>query len=161
MQEPTNYTPPEGFHVVPFTGTFNKQLGPWYKKDTNGLPIWGIFINRNLIRDSQVPIAHGGVLMAFADFTMYCGARAAIDPLIDPKHIPGSMLSNASLATLTISMTCDFMSAVKLGDFLESRLEVGRASKGITFMRNNLMVGDTCVMQCSGTYTLKSPTPKI
>jgi acyl-coenzyme A thioesterase PaaI-like protein len=100
--------------------------------------------------------------MAFADFTMYYGARTVVDNLLNPTRDPSNPhLSAESLAMVTISMTCDFMGAVKLGDFLESRCEVGRGSKGITFMRNRLLVGDKCVMQCSGTYTLKNANSKI
>lgn len=160
MNPVTKLTPPTGFHTIPFTGTFNKILGPWMIKETDNLPIWGIHITPTLIRDTQLPIAHGGVLMAFADFTMYYGARLAIDRLIDPNRRPGETKStHHSHNVVTISINCDFMSVVKAGEFLESHLEVGRVSKGITFMKATLKVGDRSVMQCSGTYTLRSEVP--
>ncbi len=125
-------------------------------KQTDSLPVWGIQITPALIRDSQLAIAHGGVLMAFADFTMYYGARLAIDQLLDPTRSLHDMKPTAlSHNVVTISINCDFMSVVKVGDFLESHLEVGRVSKGVTFMKAVLKVGDRSVMQCSGTYTLK------
>jgi acyl-coenzyme A thioesterase PaaI-like protein len=161
MHPPSEFKPPAGFVQIPFTGVFNKALGPWFLKKTESLPIWGIQITPALIRDSQVPIAHGGVLMAFADFSMYYGARLAIERLLNPEMAPNeARASSISLKTVTISINCDFMSSVKAGEFLESHLEVGRASKGITFMKTTLKVGDRAVMQCSGTYTLRAEIPE-
>jgi acyl-coenzyme A thioesterase PaaI-like protein len=145
--------PPAEFNEVPFTGIFNKNLGQWYIKGSVPLPIWGVFITPNLIRDTLVPIAHGGVLMAFADFTMYYGARLGIDRITDPTI--GMRASEDSLTTVTVSINCDFMNVVKVGDFLESHAEIGRASKGVTFMRTTLKVGNKPIMQCSGTYMQK------
>jgi acyl-coenzyme A thioesterase PaaI-like protein len=146
--------PPAEFNEVPFTGIFNKNLGKWYIKRSLPLPVWGVFITTDLIRDTLVPIAHGGVLMAFADFTMYYGARLGIDRITDPTAIMKA--SEDSLNTVTISINCDFMNVVKVGDFLESHAEIGKASKGVTFMRTILKVGNKPIMQCSGTYMQKS-----
>jgi uncharacterized protein (TIGR00369 family) len=76
---------------------------------------------------------HGGVLMAFADYTL---CLAAIESEAD--------------AVVTVSATCDFVAAARAGDVLDGEGELTRLGGSLAFTRAVLRSGDRVVMTASG-----------
>ena len=76
---------------------------------------------------------HGGVLMAFADYTLCIGAN---------------MGESESVAT--VSCSNEFVAPAYLGDLLEGECVVVRRGKSLVFTRCELRVGDKPILNSSG-----------
>ena len=76
---------------------------------------------------------HGGVLMAFADYTLCIGAN---------------MGESESVAT--VSCSNEFVAPAYLGDLLEGECVVVRRGKSLVFARCELRVGDKPILNSSG-----------
>lgn len=77
-------------------------------------------------------IAHGGLLMTFADFSTFAIAR---------EQIGGG--------GATVTLNADFSASARSGDLLECEGEVTRETGSMLFLRGRLYVGDTTVMTFS------------
>ena len=76
--------------------------------------------------------AHGGVLMAFADYTLCIAANGG-----------------AHRSVVTVSQNNEFIAPVHAGDLISGRGEVVRSGGSIVFVRGELCVGDETVLICS------------
>ena len=76
---------------------------------------------------------HGGVLMAFADYTLCIGAN---------------MGESESVAT--VSCSNEFVAPAYIGDLLEGECVVVRRGKSLVFARCELRVGDKPILNSSG-----------
>ena len=76
---------------------------------------------------------HGGVLMAFADYTLCIGAN---------------MGESESVAT--VSCSNEFVAPAYRGDLLEGECVVVRKGKSLVFTRCELRVGDKPILNSSG-----------
>ena len=76
---------------------------------------------------------HGGVLMAFADYTLCIGAN---------------MGESESVAT--VSCSNEFVAPAYRGDLLEGECVVVRKGKSLVFTRRELRVGDKPILNSSG-----------
>lgn len=84
---------------------------------------------------------HGGVLMAFADYTLCLGANGG-----------------GSDGVVTISQNNDFLAPANAGELLEGRGELLRRGKSLVFMRCGLYVDDRLVLASSAVVKrLRSP----
>ena len=79
---------------------------------------------------------HGGMLTAFAD-----AALTGIDNFHrdDPR----------TEGVVTVSLNCEFVASVKVGDWVECRGEVVRRGASLVFMQGRLTVDGKVVMTCS------------
>ena len=75
---------------------------------------------------------HGGVLMAFADYTLCLGANGG-----------------ESESVATVSQNNEFIAPAYLGDLVLGRGEVIRRSRSIVFVRCELFVADRTVLTAS------------
>jgi acyl-coenzyme A thioesterase PaaI-like protein len=115
---------------------FANFIGPfWQRQDDRG---WsyaflaeGKHVNRN-------GIVHGGMLLSFADQAMGMTAW----------HASG----NGPQATMQLSH--QFVDAVAIGDFVEARCTVLRASRKLVYMACTLVVGERTVGSSSGVWKL-------
>lgn len=85
---------------------------------------------------------HGGILMAFADYTLCLGANGG---------------SNEE-SVLTVSCSNEFIAPAGLGDLVKGTAEVIRRGGSIVFMRCLLTVDDNAVLNSSG--VIKRIRPK-
>lgn len=82
-------------------------------------------------------VAHGGFLVTLADVALGYALAFAEDP-------------PAPLATA--SLTADFVGTVRVGDLIESRVELLRSGRRLAFADVRLVVGDTVVLRASGVF---------
>ena len=57
----------------------------------------------------------------------------------------------------TVSLTLQFLSPAKLGDWVEGRAELMRATRTLAFVRGDARVGERAVLEMSGIFDLKPP----
>mgnify|MGYP003675629372 CR=1 FL=1 len=75
---------------------------------------------------------HGGVLMAFADYTLCIAANGG-----------------AHQSVVTVSQNNEFIAPAHAGDLISGRGEVVRSGGSIVFVRGELCVDDETVLICS------------
>lgn len=78
-------------------------------------------------------IVHGGVLMAFADYTLCLAAMQGESDMV-----------------VTVSATCDFTDSLREGELLIGEGETTRMGGSLAFTRAVLRAGDRVVMTASG-----------
>ncbi|HET9159775.1 MAG TPA: PaaI family thioesterase [Caulobacteraceae bacterium] len=77
---------------------------------------------------------HGGALMTFADYALFCIATDELD---------GSK-------AVTLSFNSEFIATAKVGDLIEATGEVVRAGRSVIFIRGEIFTGARMLMTFSG-----------
>lgn len=135
--KPTHDTPPEGYELWSKTDDFVYKNGPMFiHSELNPPPGHGVF--RMFIEDRHCNAGgamHGGMLMTFADTSMFAIAKQELH-----QHFG-----------VTVTMNSEFLYPAWPGNWLEADGEVVRATKsGIIFVRGQLFTKDETVMIFSG-----------
>jgi uncharacterized protein (TIGR00369 family) len=84
-------------------------------------------------------VCHGGMLATFLDIALARGSRAAL---------------NIQGATPTVSMTLDYLSPARLGDWIESRVQLVHRARKTAFMQAVLWGPEAPVLRGSGIFRL-------
>ena len=118
---------PEGYKSLSGISPAEDHMGPfYYRKSEAGLRLGFRAGEHNC---NGIGTVHGGVLMAFADFTVTMLA-----------------LSGVKENCTTISFNSDFISAARLGDWVEGGGQVVKRTGSMTFVNGQLQVGDDVVL---------------
>ncbi len=136
-----NDNPPEGFLRVDFDRgrpetTFNGHIGNIYvkrgEKGTRDEFVMGFRVHQHMCNPAGG--LHGGMMMTVADLvgTMGGGNLAGLR-----KFLP------------TVNMTFDFVAPAKVGDWVEGRPELVRATRSLLFTNIYLTVGETKILRAS------------
>ncbi len=136
-----NDNPPEGFLLVDFERgrpetTFNGHIGNIYvkrgEKGTRDEFVMGFRVHQHMCNPAGG--LHGGMMMTVADLvgTMGGGNLAGLR-----KFLP------------TVNMTFDFVAPAKVGDWVEGRPELVRATRSLLFTNIYLTVGETKILRAS------------
>ncbi len=115
---------------------FAEAAGPyWQRANQAGFDYGFVAEKRHRNRNGHV---HGGVLLAFADQAM------------------GMAAWNASGKNLqvTAQLNFQFVAGVRVGEFVEARCTVVRATRSLVFMTAVLSVSDRVVATTSGVWKL-------
>lgn len=120
-----------GYVTLPDWDPYEDHVGPMYESSDGGRTRCAMEIEARHCNTGG--IAHGGLLMTFADYATFAIARAEIGG-------PGGA---------TVSMNHDFCAPVRAGDLLEAEAQVMRETRSMLFMRGTLYVGDTTVLSFS------------
>jgi len=140
--------PPEGFVRIDFDGgrsepSFNSHIGNLYvKKGAKGTRdefVMGLRVHRHMCNPAGG--LHGGMMMTMADLVGSMG---------------GTTLTGIRKFVPTINMTCDFVAPAKVGDWVEGRCEVVRATRTLLFSNIYLTVDEEKILRASAIY--KIPT---
>ncbi len=92
---------PPGFTVAPWRRGFGRQVGPLHVRDADGRRTFGFRVQEHHV--NGLSKAHGGMMMTVADVAW------------------GNLISyERSRFWVTVRLTCDFLSAAKLGDWVEA-----------------------------------------
>lgn len=83
------------------------------------------------------PVCHGGMLATFLDVALARGLRIARDV---PIPLP------------TVSLSLDYLAPAALGDWVDARVLVSRAGRGICFVQAMLHANGEPVLRGSGVY---------
>lgn len=106
---------------------FEDRAGPMYEREVEGETRCALLLEGHHCNTGG--IAHGGLLMTFADYATFAIAREAIGG-------PGGA---------TVSMHHDFCAPASVGDLLEAEAEVVRETNRMVFMRGRMYVGEATV----------------
>mgnify|MGYP002529381984 CR=1 FL=1 len=125
--------PPDGFAPIIHSNPFGAHIGPIYERLEGEDFCRGFFIAEKLTNSAG--IAHGGVLMTFADIVLARAVMAEIDA-----------------AAVTIRLTCDFIAPAKRDGWVEGRARVTRATKSVVFVEGELSVAGKPNLAAQGLF---------
>ncbi|TVR07186.1 MAG: PaaI family thioesterase [Salinarimonadaceae bacterium] len=86
----------------------------------------------------------GGALVTFADRALGATARASIE----------------ASSTVTVQLNVQFIDAVRIGETVEVRPQVVRATKSLVFMSGTLKVGERTVAAVNGVWKRITDRPR-
>ena len=125
--------PPPGFRVDYPDEPFEMHVGPHYfHQEEDGL-IGGFRAKAH--HANSAGFIHGGALTAFADSVLTGVALAKVD--------------TSQTWVATISLTCEFVSPARVGDWLECRGALTRLTRTLAFVRGEITVAEQIVLTCS------------
>lgn len=127
--------PPAGYEPIKSENPFGAAVGPLYEKKEGEGWVRGFRVENK--HTNQGGIAHGGVLMTFADIVM---ARAVLDV--------------ADLPFVTVQMNAQFTAPARLGAWVEGRGFVTRRTKALAFVRCEIEVEGNPVLASSGIFKI-------
>ncbi|MBV9994080.1 MAG: PaaI family thioesterase [Caulobacteraceae bacterium] len=114
------------------TDPFEEVAGPFYaREDAAGRTTCAFRVAPKHLNGAGV--AHGGALLAFADFALYCIAMKALDGAVG----------------LTTSLNAEFVDAAREGDLVEASGEIVRAGGTLIFLRGVLAAEGRPLLTCS------------
>jgi uncharacterized protein (TIGR00369 family) len=133
---------PDGFVAIPPASGFGRAMGPWYEKTDGEKVVLGIRAEERHI--NRLGIIHGGMMMAFADTLLSeVGRRVTGKP------------------SVTMRMTVDFVSAARLGDWIEGSGEVSRVTRNLVFVQARIWCGKHSLMTASGVFSFIRPRESV
>lgn len=134
---------PDGFREVERGGPFFMAMGPIYRRDDGDKVVLGLRLrgqHANLHGN-----AHGGMLATFADGAFYDNMMVG---------------RGRDQQVVTAAMTMDFLSAARVGEWLEAHVHVHRRGKLLSVADCLLKVGERPVLRASATFVQPPrPTP--
>ena len=127
---------PEGFVPLDFGGPYFRALGGRHGRrlDGGGLLV-GLRIDERHLNIQG--FAHGGMLVTLADGAL--GLNIA-------------MARGQRGAQVTVSMTADYLSSARLGDWLEARVTITRIGRRMAYANCDLHVGSRQVLRSSAVF---------
>ena len=135
MPVPDNLTPPEGFAPIVSENPFGKAVGPIYEKKNGKDWVRGFYVAEK--HSNRANIAHGGVIMTFADIVL---ATAVFEEIHKPF--------------VTIQMDTQFIAPAKLGAWIEGRATITRLTSTLAFVNGKLTSGKSPVASVSGIFKI-------
>ena len=135
---------PDGFELLQVGGGYFKQLGPVYGKTLpDGSMVVALRVAERHLNFGGV--AHGGMLATVADGAL--GRNVAI-------------ARGRRQAQVTVSLTADFLSGARLGDWLEAHVTVTRMGQRLAYANCDLKVGERHVLRSSAVFAfVERPWP--
>lgn len=127
---------PEGFAPLEFGGPYFRALGPMHGRRQEG---GGLIVGLR-IADGHLNIqgfTHGGMLTTLADGAL--GLNIAI-------------ARGQRGAQVTVSLTADFLSSARLGDWLEAQVTITRMGQRLAYANCDLRVGSRHVLRSSAVF---------
>lgn len=91
---------------------------------------------------NYMDIAHGGVLTTLADVALSFQVHNSERP---------------PLNVATVSLSTHFLSAAKLGDWLEAHCAIDRKGKRLAYVSGSIVRGEYPLMTMSGVFTIIRP----
>ena len=129
-----------GWQCYPGGDPFEDLAGPfYYRVSEDGAPVCAFRAEKKHLNGGG--FLHGGLVMTFADFSLFVIARDVID---------GSR-------TVTATFNGELVGTAREGDFVECRGEVVKAGRSMVFVRGLITCGDEPVMSFSSVLKKKAP----
>jgi acyl-coenzyme A thioesterase PaaI-like protein len=117
--------PPTGFEPLPSGSPFVNRAGAFYvRRDADGGSTVGVWVGPE--QANSEGFAHGGFLLAFADFAI-------------------------SIVTMgiTLNLSADFMRAARVGQWIQARIVVRKKSDTLVFADAIITGGDVDLVRVS------------
>jgi len=121
-----------GYQLWGEADPFEDMIGPFYLKEngdgTGQTAFWAEARHCN-----TGGALHGGLLMSFADYSLFAIARSALNG-----------------PCVTVGFNSEFIAAAGAGSLIEAKGEILRATGSMVFVRGTIFTGDTILMSFSG-----------
>ena len=132
---------PSGFAPAGFTPGFLDHGGPYYLgAAVDGMRLVGLRIMPHHINYQDA--AHGGVISTFADVALSHAVYDAERPRLAPS---------------TVTLTVNYLSGARLGDWLEARVRIDRLGGRTAYTSGGIWRGDEQVATMSGVFAFRRP----
>lgn len=118
---------------------FEAHLLPFFERRVDGVREYATVLDERHLNAASV--AHGGVLMTFADAVL----GYAIWDVTDQAHC------------VTVSQQTQFLSAATAGELIQCRPVVVRKTREIVFVRGDFFCGERAVFTASAVWKLRLP----
>lgn len=129
---------PEGFAPLDAGGPYMRGLGQLYfRRREDGNPVIGLRVLESHLNVQGM--THGGMLTTVADGALGIGI---------------AMARGKRGAFVTVSLTADFLSSGRLGDWLEAHVAITRMGQRMAYANCDLKVGTRHVLRASGVFAL-------
>lgn len=137
---------PEGFQLVPRTrpNPFNQMVGPFYEKRQGSEVSLGLRLEER--HTNSRGICHGGLLATMADLALGYACVAAGKP-------------GGPTSFVTVNLSLDFSGSAKVGDWVQSEVEVQKTGARLAFANCYLVANDVRIVRASAIFAL-SGAPK-
>ena len=123
---------PEGYKPFDISQPHIDSLGPgFYKKEEQDQLVLGFYVKQENL--NGYGSAHGGMLMALADFSLCTSA-----------------MRNSDRPVTTVSFHSEFISPAPLGSLLEVRAKVTKKGKSLAFSKGNIKVEEELILNFGG-----------
>ena len=137
---------PEGFRRLRIASPWMSLLGPVYVRQREGEPaVIGLRIAAQHLNIQGV--AHGGMLTTLADNAFGIGI---------------SLARGRRGGQVTVSLTADFLSSAREGEWLEAHVLITRMGRRLAYASCDLKAGERHVLRSSGVFAfVERPVPTI
>jgi len=119
------------------TAGFNLFAGPFFRLGDDGDVKRFAFIAQEKHMNAAGSV-HGGLLMTFADIAMSRTSR----------------LVSGAKSCSTVSVSCDFMTAGRLGELIEIRVRVTRQTRTLVFLSAEIAANGAILMVANGLWRI-------
>ena len=126
---------PDGFRPIPRLSPFNALVGPLYER-RNGEAV-SIALRVEEKHTNSRGICHGGVLATLADLALGYAMLAR---------------TGSDRAFLTAHLSVDYAGSAKLGDWIESQIEVQRVGARLAFANGYLVADGKRIVRASALF---------
>lgn len=144
-----NYSPeeiaaaqaPEGFQLITSHSAYGCAAGPLFERiymDNNGQEQWQRAFRVLPKHTNAGAMAHGGLLMTFADILL----ATAVFRDIPPPFV-------------TVRMTSDFIGRALVGDWVVGEAKIVKRTSSLVFLEGILSVDDKTIFTASGLFRHK------
>jgi len=130
---PPAFEPPPGYTLRSWRRGFVNQIGPLYQRQEGENSTLGFRVEDH--HTNGLKNAHGGMLMSFAD--MAWGLVVSVE---------------TSHYWVTVRLSCDFLAAAHLGDWVEGGADVLSREGGLYVVRGRVWVGERTLMSGTGVF---------
>src|SRR5688572_590621 len=126
---------PEDFRRIERLSPFNALVGPLYERRDGDAVSIGLAIEEK--HTNSRGVCHGGVLATLADLALGYAMLAK---------------SGDKGSFVTAQLSVDYAGAAKLGDWIESRVEIQRVGARLAFANCYLISGATPIVRASAIF---------
>ena len=138
ITEPVEPGIPEGFKRLEAGGPYFRLMGPVYtRRSDGGTAILALRVGQHHLNIQGV--THGGMLTTMAD------AALGINLALARGRRGGQV---------TVSLTADFLSGGREGDWLEAHVVITRMGKRLAYANCDLKVGERHVLRSSAVFAI-------
>jgi acyl-coenzyme A thioesterase 13 len=129
--------PPEGFRAIPRLSPFNSLVGPLYERRQGDEVSIGLLIEEK--HSNSRGICHGGLLATVADLSLGYAMVAK---------------TGGRGGFVTAHLAVDYAGAARIGDWIESAVEIQRMGKRLAFANCYLVCGEKRIVRASAIFAL-------
>jgi len=122
---------PDAFVVSDPNDPHETVTGLFYMRE--GGPIGEVFLVAERHHCNSSGVIHGGLLMTMADLSLCAACRDGLE----------------GERAITVSLNAEFLSAGRIGDFVEAKAELTRRGSSMAFARCVITAGDRKLMTAS------------